>query len=866
MTGYAYAPKYWDAGWVPVPLPHGKKTPPPKGTTGRTARAVSFADVQTWVDQDANANIGLALPKNVVGLDFDLYKDEGRQSWARMNELCGPLPITWSSTSRTDGSGILLFRTDPERTDDLRDPIGNGKGGFEIIRWSHRYVVVAPSLSPPPPVGSGNYYRWIGPDGAPGKAPRVEDLPFLPQSWLDALTPEAKAEHSAATVPLTAAGVAKASSYEQKAVQGCIDRLRAMALAAQPDPHSYQGEPWDQTTFTVACRLFEIANAEWSQLTVNDVQALVMQHAPRDGGFDGARIRDKIVSAHRRTAGSAAAPPTGITRIDDSDMFETPSGPAAVASPTGRRVIAHGDELDVSSTALVTEWLRENIGTGRLSGVFYRKGEIVYTPSIGEQGYIEPRAGRAEGAAAISVMDQHELASRIQFRYQVTRMVEDKAASKGAEETVYVSRPAMFPIEAAKFAVNAADDMTNLRELHGVVHAPTFRPDGTLITRPGYDEATGLLFLPTGGQPDAIPEHPTGDDVRLAVRLISTMLQDFAFVTASDRANYVGLMLTPLLRTLAPPPYKLGVIEAHQPGSGKTFLARALTSIHGGLFHSELPGDEAELIKTITTILDVQTSPVVVFDNVTGLVRSPSLAGLLTSPTFQGRRLGSTALVEADNDRLWVITGNNAALGGDLQRRNVRVRIDPGVPNPEDRTEFAITNFERWVRENRGALLWSLIVLVRHWVVQGSPVDVRQTQDSYGVWVGLVRGVLSTAGMPGLFDDPALREQAVDPEAQEWGTFLEAIYEQMAETGWTAKDLLRRVQSAGFEDPTKPIPWDVLPGGLTQGRGAIEPSTLSKTLGRWLMNREGRWANQLTVRRAGTAQRAQIWSIQKSDH
>lgn len=860
MTGYAYAPNYWEAGWIPVPLPHGKKSTPPKGTTGRTARAVSFADVQTWVDENPNANIGLALPKNVVGLDFDLYKDEGRVSWAHMNELCGPLPATWKSTSRTDGSGILLFRTDPERTDDLRDPVGGGEGGFEIIRWSHRYVVVAPSLHP-----EGNHYRWIGPDGAPSKAPRVEDLPYLPAEWLVALTPEARPEHSAATVPLTAEGLAKAGAYEQKAVQGCIDRLRAMTTAAQADPHSYRGEPWDQTTFTVACRLFEIANAEWSQLTVNDVQNLVMQHAPRDAGFDGARIRDKITSAHRRTAGSAAAPPTGVGRIDDSDMFETPSGPAAVASPTGRRIIAHGDELDVSSTALVTDWLRENIGTGRLSGVFYRKGEIVYTPAIGEQGYIEPRTGRAEGSAAISVMDQHELASRIQFRYKVTRMVEDKAASKEAEEAVFVAKPAMFPIEAAKFAVNAADDMTNLRELHGVVHAPTFRPDGTLVTRPGYDEATRLLFLPTGGQPDAIPDQPTIDDVQLAVKRISYMLQDFAFVTPSDRANYIGLMLTPLLRTLAPPPYKLGAIGAHQPGSGKTYLARALTSIHGGLFHSELPGDEAELIKTVTTILDVQTSPVVVFDNVTGLVRSPALAGLLTSPTFQGRRLGSTALVEADNDRLWILTGNNVALGGDLQRRSLRVMIDPGVPNPEDRTEFAITNFEQWVRENRGALLWSLLVMVRYWVTQGSPVGVHQTQDSYGVWVSLVRGVLSTAGVPGIFDDGDIREKAADPEAQEWGAFLEAIYEQMDTTAWTAKELLRRVQSAGFEDPTKPLPWDILPGGLTQGRGAIEPATLSKTLGRWLMNREGRWANHLTVRRSGVVHKTQTWAIQRSE-
>lgn len=868
MTGYVYAPQYWDAGWVPLPLPHGLKKSPPTGTTGRGAREITADQIQDWVHEDEDANIALRLPKNVVGLDFDLYKAEGRESWAKMNELHGPLPATWRSTSRTDGSGILLFRTDPERTDNLRDPVGNGKGGFEIIRWSHRYVIVGPSLSPPPPIGSGQTYVWLGPDGQRAKCPRVEDLPLLPQSWLDALTPEARPEHSAATVELTEAGLAKASAYEQKAVQGAIGKLKAMSAAATADAHTYRGDPWDQTTFYVAARLFEIANADWSTLTVQDVGNLVHQYAPRDAGFTSERIQEKIMSAHRTTVGKVAAPPTGGTgpRTDDSFLFPslragaqpTQAAPGGEVAPRPR-VIAHGNEVDVSNHSLAAQWLLETVGTGHLSGMFFRKGELVYTPQIGEQGYVAPRNAEAEGVARITVMTEHDLQARIQHRYDVVRTVVDREATAEAKEMdkdapeVWKAQPVIFPLESAKVVVRAPDDAPNLRELHGVVHAPTFRPDGTLITMPGYDDATGILFLPIGGQPGAIPDVPTIDDVRLATSWLDFMLQDFRFVTANDRASYIGLMLTPLLRTLIPSPYKLGVIEAHQPGSGKSFLGRALTSVHGGTMHAELPADEPELTKVVGSILDTQTSPVIVFDNVTGVVRSPTLAGLLTSPTYQGRRLGSSTVIEADNDRLWVITANNASLGGDLGRRNVRVRIDPGVPNPELRTGFAIDNFEAWVRANRGSLLWSLLVLVRHWAANGQRLFEKPTGDSYGRWASTIRAILLEAGIPGTFDAPETRSEAADPEADEFQRFLEIVMETMGDRDWTAKSLLGLVRhpSSPIDDGSKPIPFDALPADLLRGKTILEPATLSTSLGRWLLNRKGRYFGDLCVKQSG---------------
>ena len=66
----------------------------------------------------------------------------GDVSLKQLVEKYGPLPPTWWSTSRSDGSGIGLFRV-PFGTTLLTDPAT----GIDMIQCFHRYVVCAPSRS-----------------------------------------------------------------------------------------------------------------------------------------------------------------------------------------------------------------------------------------------------------------------------------------------------------------------------------------------------------------------------------------------------------------------------------------------------------------------------------------------------------------------------------------------------------------------------------------------------------------------------------------------------------------------------------------------------------------------------------------------
>lgn len=526
---------------------------------------------------------------------------------------------------------------------------------------------------------------------------------------------------------------------------------------------------------------------------------------------------------------------------------------------------AERPEMDVSNESDAADWLRDTVGTGLLAGMFARGGRIVHTPREGEDGYVPPPAGSNElenedGPAQVQPIGKDQLVARVQYTFRPYKLVKRGDA--------FVPVATIFPEKAAKVAVNAVDELYHLRSLRGVIHSPVFRADGTLIERPGYDRATGLLHLPTGEPIPPVPEDPTTEEVRAAVRLLMTPIAEFPFVTDHDRANFIGAWLTPLLLRLAPPPYKMIAIEAHQPGSGKTMLANIIRHTHGGAFRSEVPEDSAELRKQITSILAVTTGAVVVLDNVSGVLRSSVLAGLLTSAQWDDRLLGTSNWGQYQNDRLWVATGNNLTLGGDLPRRVIRSTIDPGRPHPEARNGFAIEGPDAWAKDHRGALLNALLTLVRSWVVAGRKLAPAGSSDGYATWVRTVNGILAHCEIPGTFDAPETRVE-IGSDDSDWHDFLAAVHSEFGPDAWTAREVLERVNVTGAMNgvgPLKPIPFDALPTELADRIAKSRAGTggVSKSLGRWLVHRVGRWAGSYCVRSAGSDphSKVKLWAIE----
>ncbi len=563
------------------------------------------------------------------------------------------------------------------------------------------------------------------------------------------------------------------------------------------------------------------------------------------------------------TAGtSGPTPVAAVSGHGPSAKTGSATAPEVVRSPADS--LRPVPPLCITSAADSAYWLQNALGVDRLSGFFLRNGAVAHTPRVDELGYVEAAGQDDNGPAQIQDVTAPTLAAKIQYLHRCYKLVKDP---EGDKDSPKVEVPALFPLEAAKRAVDAPEAMTGLRPLNGITHTPMVRSDGTILDRPGYDEASGYLFLPTGGLRVApIPAEPSPEDVAGAVALLDEMTAQFPWESKDDRANYYGFLLTPLMRLLTPPSYKMFGIGAHQPGSGKTLLADAAVILHGGVTRSEMPEDEAEMRKQTTSILATTSAPVVLVDNVTGVLRSSVLAGLLTAgQAMTDRELGTSRSLTTLNDRTWVVTGNNLSLGGDLVRRTIVIGIDPNMANPEAR-EFAIPDLKAWVKAHRAELLRALLIMIRAWVVAGRPLASRTQSDSFATWEASVAGILSVAGVPGDFDRQSGQRAAVGGDDDGLAGVLETIWDMTEGKRWTVNDIL--------EAPARPDEFivasrDWLPSVVLDKLARSEPGG-RKSFGRWIMNRAGRWVTGMdgrsyVFRNDGKERAGTYWKVERSE-
>lgn len=152
-----FAVKYLEAGWLPLPLPPGEKSPPPRKFTGHHPSPVRD-DIERWLDdQPDRSNIGIRVPDGVIGIDVDAYGGkQGGLSLAALTEAFGPLPPTWTLSARADGLSGIRFYTVPIG---LAWP-GEAAADIQVVQYRHRYAVAFPSIHP----SLKKMYRWYEPE------------------------------------------------------------------------------------------------------------------------------------------------------------------------------------------------------------------------------------------------------------------------------------------------------------------------------------------------------------------------------------------------------------------------------------------------------------------------------------------------------------------------------------------------------------------------------------------------------------------------------------------------------------------------------------------------------------------------------
>ncbi len=367
--------------------------------------------------------------------------------------------------------------------------------------------------------------------------------------------------------------------------------------------------------------------------------------------------------------------------------------------------------------------------------------------------------------------------------------------------------------------------------LIGITEAPILRPDGTWRTEHGYDPATRLHHWHHGPNYPTIPDTPTGDQLADAVATIDDLFADFPWDTIADRANAWGLLITPLLRPAIAGQVPLALLDAPEPGTGKSLLAEIITCIATGrpAAMQPMPTDTEELEKRITTLLLAGVTHIV-FDNVEGTIRNHVLAAALTSETWQGRILGRSEKVDVAQRATWLATGNNIDVGGDLARRCYRIRLDARQAQPWKRSGFRHNDLLGHVRANRPTIVAALCTIIRSWWIAGQPQADIAAMGGFTGWARTVGGVLGHAGIDGFLANLDAFHAEADTDAQAWEGFLFAWHERWADQVMTTAEIATRIDGS---DPVKAA----LPPELAGVHGTPKFTLM---LGRALTKRAGR--------------------------
>jgi hypothetical protein len=386
-----------------------------------------------------------------------------------------------------------------------------------------------------------------------------------------------------------------------------------------------------------------------------------------------------------------------------------------------------------------------------------------------------------------------------------------------------------------------------IRELHGVIHEPCLRRDGSVLDEPGYDERTRLLYLPCSGRV-TIDQFPTRDDALVSIENLLEIVRDFPFVDEGHRTAWLAALLTPFARfAFSEARAPLFMIDANSPGTGKSTLADVVGLIATGhpMPRNVYPQSDDELRKLITSLV-LAGMRITLFDNVSGALGSASLDAALTGSTWCDRVLGRNAITEPlPLFTVWFATGNNLMLNGDTHRRTLQIRLESDDERPEERSHFAHPNLRRWVTDKRESFVRDALTVLRAYHAAGRPVVTMEPWGSFDEWSKHVRAPLIWCGLP----DPAVTRRslagAVDHERELLGHALAAIAElDVHGVGLTVGGILERLALPANQARRST---------LAQWVGTVDSQGLphSRSLGMKLANSRKRVVSGLQLERSG---------------
>lgn len=306
----------------------------------------------------------------------------------------------------------------------------------------------------------------------------------------------------------------------------------------------------------------------------------------------------------------------------------------------------------------------------------------------------------------------------------------------------------------------------------------------------------------------------------------------------------------------------LVLVQANAPRVGKTRLVQVISYILTG---AESPAitqtkGEDETRKRALPLLR-EARPMVLVDNVLGTFGGATTNAITTSGTFEDRVLGRSTTVSCENLTSWFITGNNVTLAADTPERCLHIRLHCEDESPNLRAGFRYPDLFAVVKERRGELLSSALIILKAFMRAGMPDQGLPAWGSFESWSSLVRNALVFAGMP----DPAITRHELEANA-DIETDTKAMLVAGIEELQNARGVIGGLRAADILAMVNDAPADAVP----TLRAALQeisshPSTLPdpKTFSRHLRDAKGRNLRGLILRCDPDLKAAHRWRVER---
>lgn len=326
-----------------------------------------------------------------------------------------------------------------------------------------------------------------------------------------------------------------------------------------------------------------------------------------------------------------------------------------------------------------------------------------------------------------------------------------------------------------------------IKHLNGITNWPVLRCDGTILSERGYDEALELICMPDVAID--LTKEVSKDDALAAVEVFHELTSEFPFVDDAHFASWMAMMLTPFARHSIDGRVPLGILEASERGTGKTYAADLIGYIVSGreLPRSPVSNSEEEWRKNMLGI-GMSGQYAVLFDNVVGTLKSPALDMAITGGHFEDRKLGTQERLSVKMNTQFLTTVNNATISPDLVRRSILCRQDAAQERPEQRS-FS-KNPKAEIRSNRAKYVSAALTILRAYILAGKPKVEMRAMAGFEEWSGIVRAPLVWLGLP----DPTTTQDSLkiyaDAERGDTLDLFEAWTAAYGNTEKRAKDVI----------------------------------------------------------------------------